>query len=65
LNQRAAPRLPRDHRWTEERGGKRVVTMTRPGRRPIAVPHHGGGDHSGDLVAATVRQAALTGEGGQ
>ncbi len=29
------PAAARDHGWTGERGGKRVVTMTRPGRRPI------------------------------
>jgi hypothetical protein len=65
LNQRPARRLPRGHGRTEERGGKHVVTMTRPGRRPITVPHHGGGDHPGDLAAAIVRQAGLTGEGSQ
>ena len=31
LNQRPARPLPRDHGWTEERGGQHVVTMTQAG----------------------------------
>jgi hypothetical protein len=50
LNQRSARGLLEEHGWTEERGGKHVVKMTRPERRPITLPHHGGGDYSRDLT---------------
>jgi predicted RNA binding protein YcfA (HicA-like mRNA interferase family) len=65
LNQRSARRLLEEHGWIKERGGKHVVKMTKPGRRPITLPHHGGGDYSRDLTAAILRQAGLKGEGGQ
>lgn len=65
LSQRSARRLLQEHGWIEERGGKHVVKMTKLGRRPITLPHHGGGDYSRDLTAAILRQAGLKGEGGQ
>jgi predicted RNA binding protein YcfA (HicA-like mRNA interferase family) len=61
LNQRTAKRLLERHGWTEERGGKHVVKMTKPGERPITLPHHQGGDYSPSLTAAILRQAGLKG----
>ena len=59
LSQRTAKQLLEDHGWTEERGGKHVVKMTKPGQRPITLPKHHGGDYSRDLTAAILRQAGL------
>jgi predicted RNA binding protein YcfA (HicA-like mRNA interferase family) len=65
LNQHTAKRLLEDHGWTEERGGKHVVKMTKPGRRPITLPHDkGGGGYPPGLTAAILRQAGLK-EGGR
>jgi predicted RNA binding protein YcfA (HicA-like mRNA interferase family) len=63
LNQRTAKRLLEDHGWKEERGGKHVVKMTKPGHRPITLPHHRGDDYSPSLAAAILRQAGLKGGG--
>jgi predicted RNA binding protein YcfA (HicA-like mRNA interferase family) len=32
--------------WNQERGGKHVVKMTKPGARPITLPHHRGQTYS-------------------
>lgn len=45
--------------WTQERGGKHVVKMTKPGNRPITLPMHKGGDYSKGLDSAIRRQAGL------
>jgi len=50
--------------WTESAGGKHVVKMTKPGRRPITLPHDkGGGGYPIGLTMAIMRQAGLK-EGG-
>lgn len=63
LSQRTARNLLEDHGWKVERGGKHVVKMTKPGHRPITLPHHRGGDYSASLTAAILRQAGLKGGG--
>jgi predicted RNase H-like HicB family nuclease/predicted RNA binding protein YcfA (HicA-like mRNA interferase family) len=40
LNQRKAIKLLREDGWTQVRGGKHQVKMTKPGRRPITLPRH-------------------------
>jgi hypothetical protein len=42
-------------------GGKHNVKMTKAGRRPITLPHHGGGDYSRALTASILREAGLKG----
>lgn len=37
LNQQSAKRLLEDNGWEETLGGKHVVKMEKPGRRPIAL----------------------------
>jgi len=59
LNQKAAIKLLERHGWTEARGGKHVVKMTKPGQRPITLPHHKGRDYSKGLTAAILRQAGI------
>jgi predicted RNA binding protein YcfA (HicA-like mRNA interferase family) len=50
--------------WTETAGGRHVVKMTKPGRRPITLPHgKGGGGYPIGLTMAIMRQAGLK-EGG-
>jgi predicted RNA binding protein YcfA (HicA-like mRNA interferase family) len=65
LNQRSAQRLLEDNGWTNETGGKHDVKMTKPGRRPITLPQHGGHDYSRDLTAAILREAGLKGGSSQ
>jgi predicted RNA binding protein YcfA (HicA-like mRNA interferase family) len=56
-------RLLEANGWTEARGGKHVVKMTKPGRRPITLPHDkGGGGYPPGLTAAILRQAGLKGD---
>jgi predicted RNA binding protein YcfA (HicA-like mRNA interferase family) len=45
--------------WAMERGGKHVVKMTKPGHRPITLPHHKGATYGQALHAAIKRQAGL------
>ncbi len=45
--------------WTNERGGKHVVKMTKPGQRPITLPMHTGSEYSKGLDAAIRKQAGL------
>jgi predicted RNA binding protein YcfA (HicA-like mRNA interferase family) len=40
LSQKKAIKLLEDNGWTLARGGKHVVKMTKPGNRPITLPHH-------------------------
>jgi hypothetical protein len=48
----------------ETLGGKHVVKMTKPGHRPITLPHDkGGGGYSVGLTTAIMRQAGLRGDG--
>lgn len=50
LNQQSAKRLLEDNGWEETLGGKHVVKMEKPGRRPITVPKHRGHDYSRDVM---------------
>lgn len=50
----------RRSRMVETRGGKHVVKMTKPGHRPITLPHDKGkGGYAPGLTAAILRQAGL------
>ena len=65
-NQRSMKRLLEANGWTETMGGKHVVKMTKPGHRPITLPHdRGGGGYPPGLTAAILRQAGLKGGGRQ
>ena len=58
-NQRS---MKRANGWTETAGGKHVVKMTKPGHRPITLPHDkGGGGYPIGLTMAIMRQARLKG----
>jgi predicted RNA binding protein YcfA (HicA-like mRNA interferase family) len=65
-NQRSLKRLLEANGWTQTMGGKHVVKMTKPGHRPITLPHDkGGGGYPPGLTAAILRQAELKGGGGK
>jgi predicted RNA binding protein YcfA (HicA-like mRNA interferase family) len=59
LNQRSARKLLIEHGWTETRGGKHAVKMTKEGRRPITLPRHKGRDYGINLTRAIIRQAEI------
>lgn len=59
LSQKKARALLEADGWTCERGGKHAVKMTKPGERPITLPHHGGKDYGKGLSAAIRRQAGI------
>jgi predicted RNA binding protein YcfA (HicA-like mRNA interferase family) len=48
-----------DAGWTRETGGKHNVKMTKPGSRPITLPHHRGQTYGKGLDAAIRKQAGL------
>jgi hypothetical protein len=50
--------------WVEEKGGKHVVKMTKPGCRPLTLPMNKGADYPKGLRAAIVREAANAKIGG-
>jgi len=59
-NQRSLKRLLEANGWTETMGGKHVVKMTKPGHRPITLPHDKeSGGYTPGLTAAILRQAGL------
>jgi predicted RNA binding protein YcfA (HicA-like mRNA interferase family) len=61
-NQRSIKRLLEANGWTETVGGKHVVKMTKPGHRPITLPHDkSGGGYPIGLAMAILRQAGLKG----
>jgi predicted RNA binding protein YcfA (HicA-like mRNA interferase family) len=62
LNQKSARKLLERHGWTQERGGKHVVKMTKPGTRPITLPYNRGADYPPGLRAAILKQAGLSEE---
>lgn len=62
LNQKSARKLLEWHDWTQERGGKHVVKMTKPGRRPITLPYNHGEDYPPGLRAAILKQAGFSEE---
>jgi predicted RNA binding protein YcfA (HicA-like mRNA interferase family) len=59
LNQKQAMKLLQSHGWERSTGGKHVVKMTKPGRRPVTLPHHKGRDYGPGLRAAILKQAGL------
>lgn len=59
LSQRSARKLLEANGWTEERGGKHAVKMTKPGWRPITLPDHKRRDYSKGLTQAILKQAGL------
>jgi predicted RNA binding protein YcfA (HicA-like mRNA interferase family) len=59
LNQKSARKLLERNGWTMTRGGKHVVKMTKPGARPITLPHHKNRDYPPGLTTAILRQAGL------
>lgn len=59
LDQKSAITLLEANGWTRGRGGKHVVKMTKPGERPITLPHHHGQNYAKGLTAAIRRQAGL------
>jgi predicted RNA binding protein YcfA (HicA-like mRNA interferase family) len=61
-NQKSMQRLLEANGWTATTGGKHVVKMTKPGHRPITLPHDkGGGGYPVSLSVAIMREAGLRG----
>lgn len=58
-NQKSMRKLLEQNGWTQTRGGKHVVKMTKPGCRPITLPMHKGRDYSPRLTASILRQAGV------
>jgi predicted RNA binding protein YcfA (HicA-like mRNA interferase family) len=48
LSQKKAIKLLKENGWTQARGGKHQVKMTKPGCRPITLPQHKGRDYQPD-----------------
>jgi predicted RNA binding protein YcfA (HicA-like mRNA interferase family) len=59
MNQKQWIKALTNEGWKQERGGKHVVKMTKPGRRPITLPRHKGRTYGKGLDAAIRRQAGL------
>ena len=59
LNQKRARALLERHGWRATLGGKHVIKMEKPGRRPITLPRHKGQDYSAGLTRAILRQAGI------
>jgi predicted RNA binding protein YcfA (HicA-like mRNA interferase family) len=59
LNQKKAIKLLGDNGWSQVRGGKHQVKMTKAGCRPITLPQHKGRDYPSGLAHAILRQAGL------
>lgn len=59
LDQKKAIKLLRENGWTQSRGGKHQVKMTKPGFRPITLPQHHGRDYLTGLAHAILKQAGL------
>jgi predicted RNA binding protein YcfA (HicA-like mRNA interferase family) len=59
-NQKSMRKLLIDNGWTEDRGGKHVVKMTKPDERPITLPMHKGRDYGKGLERSILRQAGLS-----
>jgi predicted RNA binding protein YcfA (HicA-like mRNA interferase family) len=49
----------KENGWTQARGGKHQVKMTKQGRRPITLPQHKSRDYPPGLASAILRQAGL------
>lgn len=59
LNQRTMKKLLEENGWTEERGGRHVVKMTKPGHRPVTLPIHKSAVYGPGLCSAILTQAGL------
>lgn len=59
LNQKKAIKLLKENGWTQARGGKHQVKMTKEGHRPITLPQHKGRDYQPGLRSAILKQAGL------
>jgi predicted RNA binding protein YcfA (HicA-like mRNA interferase family) len=59
LNQKKAIKLLKENGWTQARGGKHQVKMTKAGCRPITLPQHKGRDYQPGLASAILKQAGL------
>ncbi len=59
LNQKKAIKLLREGGWTQTRGGRHQVKMTKPRCRPVTLPQHKGRDYPPGLTAAILKQAGL------
>lgn len=59
LSQKTARALLEARGWVCAKGGKHVIKMTKPGKRPITLPHHGGATYGKRLSAAIRKQAGV------
>jgi predicted RNA binding protein YcfA (HicA-like mRNA interferase family) len=59
LSQKKAIKLLKANGWTQSRGGKHQVKMTKPGCRPITLPQHKGRAYPAGLAHSILRQAGL------
>jgi predicted RNA binding protein YcfA (HicA-like mRNA interferase family) len=59
LDQRGAIKLMRQDGWRVTRGGKHVVKMIKPGRRPVTLPRNHGEPYSRGLSHDIIKQAGL------
>jgi predicted RNA binding protein YcfA (HicA-like mRNA interferase family) len=59
LNQKKAIKLLKKNGWTQARGGKHQVKMTKEGHRPITLPQHKSRDYQPGLTRAILREAGL------
>ena len=59
LNQKKAIKLLKENGWTQARGGKHQVKMTKQGCRPVTLPQHKNRDYPSGLASAILRQAGL------
>jgi predicted RNA binding protein YcfA (HicA-like mRNA interferase family) len=62
LDQKSARKLLTADGWRPTLGGKHVVKMTKPGRRPITLPYNHGEDYPPGLRAAILKQAGFSEE---
>ena len=58
LNQKKAIKLLVENGWTQVRGGRHQVKMTKPGR-PVTLPRHKGRDYQPGLAGSILKQAGL------
>jgi predicted RNA binding protein YcfA (HicA-like mRNA interferase family) len=62
LNQRSMKKLLEANGWVASAGGKHVIKMEKPGRRPVTLPANKRRDYPPGLRAAILREAGLLGE---
>jgi predicted RNA binding protein YcfA (HicA-like mRNA interferase family) len=60
LSQKKAIKLLKEDGWTQARGGKHQVKMTKPGCRPITLPQHKGRDYQPGLTSASSQAGGPT-----